>query len=483
MIIGHGISKNYGTENILSNISFKAGNGRKIGVVGANGCGKTTLFKIIAGEISTDSGSYHNHGETIGYVPQEFEFPDVTIGEYLKSKLSEEWEEYKIDILISKLKYVNYNPEQKISTLSEGQKMKAKMIEMLLVDPTILIIDEPTNHLDIEGIVWFENYIKNLNETVLLISHDRQFLNMVVDEIWEIEKSGIIRFVGNYDFYKEEKLKLIEKWDNDFKLFLKKKDKLEQLLASARKISDGKSRGKAVSSAKKRIERETKGENEKHKYESKRLKDIEFVTDITHRKMMLAFKNVSKVYDTREVFKDLNFSVLGGEKVWLYGPNGAGKSTIVKMIAGDEQPTHGEIEIGNNVKMGYFAQKQSKILDNRNLLTCYLEETGCAYGKAFGELKKFLFENDDLKKPVKNLSPGQRARFALAIFTHNNYDLLILDEPTNHLDIETKEVVENSLREFKGTVVLVSHDRYFVERVGITKMANLRNATLSVYNV
>ena len=481
MVIGNKIAKSYRGKLVFEDVSFKLGNGKKVGLVGANGCGKSTLFKIIMGLEEVDSGTLHNHGSEIGYIPQEFNFPDETVVEYLSKFLEHDWEEYKIDMLVSKLSFKNYDANQKIDSLSEGQKMKLKMMEILLGEPDTLLIDEPTNHLDIEGIDWFENYIKNAKKTVVLISHDRQFLNNVVDEIWEIEKENLLRFVGNYDDYREGKFNLIEKQDKEYKLYLQKKASLERLLQNARRKSDGKARGRAVRAAKKRIVRETQGENEKTKYTKESMKSVKFQTDVTHRKLMLGFKDVTKKYGKKIVLKDLSFTILGGEKVWLFGPNGAGKTTIIKLIMGEDEANGGTVKFGENIKVGYFAQKQTYLDYENNLLDHYLEDTGCAYGTAFGNLSKFLFKKNDLKKKVKNLSPGQRARFAFSIFAHNDYDFLILDEPTNHLDIETKEVIEDSISDFPGTVLLVSHDRFFVEQVGMTKLLNLKRGKLEYF--
>ncbi len=479
MIIGTNITKAFTADPILEDVEFKIGANRKIGLVGRNGCGKTTLFRLIIGEIQPDSGNLQVQEGKIGYLPQELNFPDESMGEYLEKKLENEWDMYKIDILAGHMKFANYDPKQPIKTLSEGQKMKLKMMETMLSDPTILFIDEPTNHLDIEGIMWFENYIKNLDITVVMISHDREFLNNTVDEIWEIENKKILRFVGNYDYYKEEKLRLIGKWDEEYVRFVKHKKKLEDLLKSARSMKGGK-RGAAVRAAKTRIRRETE-ENKKEKYETKKMKAIAFDSEVSASKLMVSFKGVTKKYGKITVFENLDFEVRGGRKVWLFGPNGFGKTTIVKMIVGEEKPTAGEIRIGDNVKVGYFAQKQTHLNYDKNLLNYFVEETECDIGKAYGFLKKFLFERDDLKKRIKDLSPGQRARFAFAIFAFNDYDLLVLDEPTNHLDIETKEVIEESLHEFQGTLLLVSHDRFFVERVGITDMLNLKEGRIFRY--
>ncbi len=479
MITARSLSKNYADKEILNSVDFNIGNGRKIGLVGKNGCGKTTLFKILNGLEEPTSGNLNIQNEVFGYLPQEFTFPDDMAGAYLESKLESKWDVYKLEILAKQLKFDNYDPYQMLNTLSEGQKMKIKLIELLLTEPTVLFIDEPTNHLDIDGIMWFEEYIKYLQITVVMISHDRQFLNNTVDEIWEIDKRKIFRFVGDYDNYKVEKMKLIEKWDQEYVLFLKRKRQLETLLENVRKIKDGKKRGKAVGSVKKRIDREINS-NEKTKYTNQVIKDVEFDTDVHNGKLMIRFNSVSKAYGDKVIFNGLNFEVRGKEKVWLFGPNGAGKSTIIKLVTGLIAPTAGEIKLGPNIKLGYYSQVQAELNLENTLLDEFMISTSTSLGSAYGYLKKFLFDRDATKKKVKFLSPGERARFAFAIFAYRDYDLLILDEPDNHLDIETKEVLERSLNEYQGTVLIVSHDRYFVEEIGVTKVLNLSDGTMTI---
>lgn len=479
MVIAKSLTKRYGTTTILENIDFSFGNNRKVGLVGRNGCGKSTLFNVIAGIEPVTEGSLTIENEVIGYIPQEIIFPDMMVGEYLESLLEYSWEFYKIETYADQLNFNNFDPYQQLNTMSEGQKMKVKMIEVLFSEPTLLLIDEPTNHLDIEGILWFENYVKHLHKTVIMISHDRSFLNNTVDEIIEIENTKIFRFVGDYDNYKTEKLKLINKWDEEYVRFLRRKAQLETLLANVRKIKGGKARGRAVGAAKKRIEREVEGSTAV-KYESKKMQKVDFETDVREHKLMLRFQNVSKSYGDHVVFEDLDFEIRGKEKIWLFGPNGAGKTTLVKMIMGDEDADSGEIQVGRNVKIGYFAQKQTHLDPEKVLLDLFIEQTGCQYGEAFGALKRFLFTGDSVKKKIMHLSPGERARFAFAVFAINDYDMLILDEPSNHLDIEAKEVIEQSLNDFKGTLLLVSHDRYFVESIEVNKMLNLTEGRLEL---
>lgn len=477
MISGKNLTKKFDDRILFSNVDFKLSGKKKIGLVGRNGCGKSTLFKMIMGEEDITSGSISKVGEKIGYIPQEFDFPDEMVGIYLEEVLDNSWEYYKIDKLAKQLQFTHFDPYQNLNTLSEGQKMKVKLMELMLQDPTILLIDEPTNHLDIEGIEWFEKYVKTLQIPVLMISHDRQFLNNVVDEIWEIEREGLIRYVGNYDNYKEEKLKLIDKWNEEFKAQERNTPQLERLLENVRKIGDGHKRSRAVSSAKTRIARLDK--DKKEKYEKKVMKNVKMYTEVHSSKLMLRLTDLTKYYGKTKVFENLNLEIRGGEKVWLFGPNGAGKSTLVKIVMGLETPTAGEVKVGENIKIGYFSQIQERIKSRKNIKDEFIDRTNCFYGAVGNYLSKFLFSEKDItEKLVSQLSPGERARFEFAIFSFKDYDLLILDEPDNHLDIETKEVLEQSLRDYKGTILLVSHDRYFVGNSGITSVLNLKDGVL-----
>jgi len=497
MIKASGLIKIYNGNIVLNGIDFVLPRNKKIALVGANGCGKTTLFKILIGEESPTEGRVTLENEKIGYIPQEFRLdPNQMVGTFLLDLLEEEWEFYKVEALLQKLEFNNYDEYQRIGTLSEGQKMKLVMIEQLLKDPTTILIDEPTNHLDIEGIMWFEKYIKNLDISVVMISHDRQFLNNTVDSVWEIEKGKIISFVGDYDNYKEQKLKLIGKWNEEYTRFLRKKTQLENLIVNVAKIKAGTKRGKAVRAAKKRFEREIT-KDKKEEYIEEKMKTVEFDTQIHAGKLVVSIQKGQKKFENVTVFNDLNLEIRGKDRIWIYGQNGTGKSTLVKIIntafkqtnnqytniGGEKDPlelTKGTVTVGPNLKVGYFAQKSS-FLNYKSLLkdAVFENSTVAEIGQVYSLLGKFLFNKEDVEyKRVGDLSPGQRARFVFAIFSVNDYDVLILDEPTNHLDISTKEVIEESLNEYKGTLILVSHDRYFVESVNITKTFNLREKNI-----
>ena len=477
MLSAKNVTKKFDDRTLFSNIDFKLSGKKKVGLVGRNGCGKSTLFRMITGEEETTSGNISKTGERIGYIPQEFEFPDEMVGIYLEEILVNTWEYFKIEKLAKQLQFTNFDPYQELNTLSEGQKMKVKLMELMLQEPTALLIDEPTNHLDIEGIEWFEKYIKSLPIPVLMISHDRQFLNNVIDEIWEIEREGLIKYVGDYDNYKEEKLRLIDKWNDEYKAQERKRGQLEKLLANVRKIGDGHKRSKAISSAKSRIARLEK--EKKSKYEKKVMRNVKMQTEVHKSKLMLRLEDISKSYGDTKVFENLNMELRGGDKVWLFGPNGAGKTTLVKIVMGIEKPDSGVVKVGENMKIGYFSQIQKRSTSKKNIMEEFIARTNCFYGAVGTYLGKFLFSEKDIKeKGLSQLSPGERARFEFAIFSYNDYDLLILDEPDNHLDIETKEVLEQSLRDYKGTILLVSHDRYFVGNSGITSVLNLKEGVL-----
>ncbi|PIR43407.1 hypothetical protein COV24_03100 [candidate division WWE3 bacterium CG10_big_fil_rev_8_21_14_0_10_32_10] len=494
MIKASNLTKIYNGNTIIDCFDFVIPNNKKIALVGANGCGKSTLFKLIANIEEPTSGTIVIENEKIGYIPQEFDFKkDMLVGEYLYSLIENEWEFFKIEKLLNNLKFSNYDEYQQINNLSEGQKMKLRMIEELLKNPTALFIDEPTNHLDIEGIMWFEKYIKSLNITVVMISHDREFLNNTVDEIWEIDNSKLLKFIGNYDNYKAEKLKLINKWNEEYTRFLKRKAQLETLLENVHKIQGGGKRGRAVKAAKKRIDREIT-RDEKQEYVEQKINTVNFNTDVHSGKLIVKIESGAKKYDQKPVFEDLNLEIRGKERVWIYGQNGKGKSTLVKIINTafnkegnnneyinlntEETPlelTKGTITVGPNLKVGYFAQKHDFLNYGNRLDKEFASITGIQeIGRIYGVMQKFMFSKEDvIYKRVKDLSPGQRARFIFALFSVHDFDVLILDEPTNHLDIATKEVIEESLSNYKGTLILVSHDRYFVEKIEVTNTFNL----------
>jgi ATP-binding cassette subfamily F protein 3 len=465
---------------LFKNISFLLGNNEKVGLVGLNGCGKSTLLKIIMGIEVPDAGEVVALKEKIEYLPQEFEFKnDQFVGEYIESLVDYKEEEmWKVKKILNKLNLGEIDEFQYIHTLSPGQKMKFYLAKMLINDPTILLLDEPTNHLDIEGIIWFENFVREFEGIAIIISHDREFLNNTVSKIFEIDEQNLYIFEGNYDDYLVQKEDFKEERALQYRLQERKREQLENLLERARKIADGKKRSSAVSSAKRRIEREVTSV-EVRKYKEQKIQGLKLTGNVHNSKLVLRLKDVSYSYDkSKKLLENVNFEMFGKERVWLYGQNGMGKSTLVKLITGDLLPESGKIAIGENLKWTYFSQEHNSLPGEMGLHDYFLKQTGVDYNSSFGLLNKFLFPKEMFQTKLRTLSPGQRSRLFFAIFSLSEYDFLILDEPTNHLDIQTKEVIEEALRNFSGAIFLVSHDRYFIRSIGIDRSITLKDRRL-----
>ncbi len=484
------ISKSYSFP-LFEDVSFTVGNKEKIGLVGLNGCGKTTLFKIISGKEEPDRGSVILEDEAIALLPQEFDMSgEELVGEYLESLVPDQKTEmYLVKIILSKLGIADIDEYEPLNQLSEGQKMKLYLTKLLMgkqierksrnvvitpsnlsQHPPILLLDEPTNHLDIEGILWLESFLENYDGIVFCISHDRAFLNSVCTHIFEIDEQTIHQYTGNYDDYLEQKAERIEFRRQQFMRQERKRKQLENLISSARKISDGTKRGNAVEAAKKRLIREVL-RNEIQLYTKKQIKEFSIAGSVHASKKMLSVKELSFSYPgtSKEIIKDSSQILFGGEKFWIYGPNGSGKTTFIKLLIGQLAGYRGSITWGPNVRFAYFSQNQAHLPRDEKVAAYFMKQTGIPFENSFGALNKFLFDKEQRDTVIGMLSPGQRARLSFAIFAQQNYDFLILDEPTNHLDIETKELIELALAEFAGNILLISHDRYFVKNVGPTR--------------
>jgi ATPase subunit of ABC transporter with duplicated ATPase domains len=472
------LTKNLGGRLILDEIDFTLVGNTKVALIGPNGCGKTTLFKILLDEVEPDAGQVIVQNEKIGYLPQELEFPaDETYQDFLDALMANSAEQWRVKKILDKLELTGIRSSDLTTNLSEGQKMKLKLAETLVDEPTVLLLDEPTNHLDIEGLLWFEKFIQQFKGMVLMISHDRAFLDNTVDTIFEIDEKKIHIFIGNYTAYKNQKEGWIERRDQAYKEQERKRKQLEQLIENARKIKDGKKRGKAIRAAEKRMEREV-AENEMAVYQRYGIKGMQIEGETHRAKLMLTVKDLAMQFGNKPIFHDLSFEIRGYQRVWLYGPNGAGKTTLLNIITQGLKPTGGEIKLGENVKWGYFRQNQEH-LPKDVTVGDYLMSRGFGGQTVYGFLSKLNFSKDYLIQPLGNLSPGERARLSFGIFTTEEYNFLILDEPSNHLDIWTKEVIEKSLQDFKGAVLLVSHDRYFVKNIGVDQVLNLKDGELN----
>ncbi|MBU1110753.1 ATP-binding cassette domain-containing protein [Patescibacteria group bacterium] len=445
----------------------------KVALIGPNGCGKTTLLKTIIGEIPSLSGQLILEGETVGYLPQRFSFPDhLTVGELINLLVNQENQLWQVEKILSQLGLIDFDPSQQIASLSEGQKMKFKLVEILVNEPTFLLLDEPTNHLDIEGILWFEKFVQNFPGPILMIAHDRSFLDNTVSQIFEIDEQTLHVFHGNYTDYQRQKKGWVEKRNKEYRAQEQKRKRLEEMIKNASKIKDGKSRGRAMKAARTRLKREVL-QSEKSAYQEYEIKGINLHGSTHTGKLMLSVESLCKKYGNNTVFRNIDFQIRGNEHLWLFGKNGAGKSTLLDIITQRLKPTTGKVRFGENVSWAYFRQNQWHLPMEITVAEYLEQEAGLCLHAAYKFLSRFNFKKAYLKKALKYLSPGERARLSFAILTRADHTFLILDEPTNHLDIWTKEAIEQALRSFGGAVLLVSHDRYFVENVGVDKVMKL----------
>lgn len=465
---------------LFKDLSFILGNKEKVGLVGLNGSGKTTLFKILAGLETPDSGSIELVNEKIAYLPQEYSFPEgMMVGEFLESLVDNPYKEmYKVNKILNRLGLTDLDIYQDVSSLSYGQKMKVYLTKLLYQQPTILLLDEPTNHLDIYGILWLEEFIQKFEGICIIVSHDREFLNSVVNKIFEIDEQKLSIFDGNYDDYIDEKIYRIEQRRMEFNRQEKKRTKFENMIEIIKKHNPGVEQARALKAARTRFKREVL-DTEIDKYKEQRIKNL-VLKGKTHRsKLILDIQDLTFGYKNGEtLLEHANLSIYGQEKIWFYGPNGIGKSTLIKLITKELTPDSGKISIGENVKWTYFSQDQSHLNMDKTLEEYFLENTDVSYNQSFGILEKFLFDKEMRKVKLGKLSPGQRARISFAVFAQHEYDLIILDEPTNHLDIKSKEVIEQALKNFQGAILLISHDRYFVRSLDMDQVLTIKDKEL-----
>lgn len=507
MISVSNISISYSGIELFEDISFLINPRDRIGLVGKNGVGKTTLLNIIAGKQEFDSGSVNiSDGNTIGYLPQELkisssktifeetmsvfdeilslELEEQKIGKELEVRVDFETDSYsnllhrltevheKIQLMGGSkklgeaekvLKGLGFSPtdfQRPITEFSGGWQMRVELAKLLLKKPDLLLLDEPTNHLDIESILWLEYFFINYPGSILMVSHDKMFLDNVTNRTIEIAFGRIYDYKASYTKYfqlREERLMHQQAaFDNQQKQIAQQEKFINRFRAQATKAKQVQSRIKLLEKIE-RIEFDDLDKQQIH---------FNFQPAPRSGDVSLSSKNVSKNYGEKEILKEVNFTIFRGEKIAFVGKNGEGKSTLVKMVASGE-PYSGEIKLGHNVKMGYYAQIQEKSLNEENtvLQTLEGEATGdwSKEAKIRGLLGAFLFDEDDIFKKVKVLSGGEKSRLALAKLLLHPINLLVLDEPTNHLDISAKAVLKNALKNYDGTLIVVSHDRDFLQ--------------------
>lgn len=504
------LNKSFGIDSILENVNFTVNEYDKIGIIGVNGTGKTTLFKIISGIYGYDSGDIYTSKDCeIGYLEQNTNFHSentifeevlevfkdvIEMEKYLRNlehKISEEssnadsttleklMNEYSNKLeAFSDMNGYGYKSEAKgvlkglgfsdedmdkpISILSGGEKTRVLLGKLLLKKPTLLLLDEPTNHLDSEAIEWLEVFLKQYKGTVILISHDRYFLDQVVNRIFEIHNKKLKTYNGNYSDFIEasaiEKELELKKFEDQQKDIKKQEESIERLKAFGREKHLKRARSKEKALAKVDVLDKPEAYRKKAR--------IEFNPSVTSGNDVLQLRNVSMGYGERILFKDLNLDIYRGEKVALIGANGIGKSTLFKIIMNEITPLSGEIKFGTNVNVSYFHQEQKTLnLDNTIIDEIWEDNKQLTQTSLRTMLGAFLFEGEDVFKKISTLSGGERARVAILKLILSNANLLLLDEPTNHLDIDSKEVLEEALSGYTGTIFTISHDRYFLNTV------------------
>ncbi|MEE3961914.1 ABC-F family ATP-binding cassette domain-containing protein [Bacillus thuringiensis] len=507
----NGLSKLYGAETILANIKLEVQTKDRIALVGRNGAGKSTLLKIIAGELSHDGGEIIKPKDvSIGYLAQNTGLETsltiwdemLTVFTHLQQmetklrRLEQEMGkeenfsneatyerlladydqlqlnykdqggyQYEADIrsILSGLGFPVETHQTTIFTLSGGQKTRLALGKLLLTKPDLLILDEPTNHLDIETLTWLEQYLQGYPGAILIVSHDRYFLDKLVTQVYEISNKESRRFVGNYSKYLDLKSAL---YDQEMKRYEKQQDEIAKLEDFVQKNIARASTTKRAQSRRKQLDRmelltRPLGDS----------KSASFHFDIEKQSGndVLQVKDATIGYEEDPIIEHVTMRLTRGDSVALVGPNGIGKSTLLKSIVNKLPLLNGNVSFGSNVSVGYYDQEQANLTSSKRVLNELWDEYPLQPEKEIRTiLGNFLFTGDDVLKPVSSLSGGQKARLALAKLMMQKSNLLILDEPTNHLDLNSKEILENALIDYPGTLLFVSHDRYFINRVTTT---------------
>ena len=497
------ISKQYGKQILFVDASFQLNPGEKVGLVGPNGSGKTTLFRMIVGEEAPDEGDVSVPKKlTIGYFKQDVEemagrsvLDETIAGSGRVGALHHELEELNqamadparaddMDKILERFGHVQEEYEHlggyaleaqarevlhglgfeddridgDVGNLSGGWKMRVAMARVLLGRPDVLLMDEPTNHLDIESIIWLEEFLKSLPGSLLMTSHDREFMNRIVSRIAEIDGGEITAYSGNYDFYERERAireaNREAAYARQQAMLAKEQRFIERFAAHAAKAAQVQSRVKALEKIEK-IELPKKW----------RVVKFDFRTPPRSGDQVATLEGVTKRYGKRVVHDGVNLTIRRGERWCVMGKNGAGKSTLLKMIAGAVQPDAGEVKLGASLSMGYFAQQSLDVLDPNLTIEEQLQKDFPV--EPIGALRNlagaFQFSGDDIDKKIRMLSGGEKTRLVMARMLLNPPNFLVLDEPTNHLDLATKEMLLEALHDFEGTMLFVSHDRAFLK--------------------
>ncbi|EAZ87087.1 ABC transporter ATP-binding protein [Bacillus sp. B14905] len=513
------IQKIMGGNILFENLQLEVNSGEHVAIVGVNGSGKTTLLQLLSGVDFPDRGRIiKSKDATVGYLHQIPNYPGHSVKKVLEEAfadiyalkarmtiLEQEMQSnvtdkilwqygqvqeqfmlqrgYEVDAQLAMIANglgIMEMLAQPFSSLSGGEKTKVMLGQILLSQPAILLLDEPTNHLDMQAIEWLENYVRSFEGIVIVVSHDRQFMNQIAHKVIEIEDGEAFTYTGNYDAFIAKKEAKIEQQFADYEEQQKKIKKMQETIKRLKQWANEANppnasmhrRAKSMEKALARIERVKKPI-------SKKKMNLALTMAERSGKEVVQLQDIYHGYD-KPLLIDSNLAVYFGERLAIVGNNGSGKSTLLKMMLGEIVPNRGVCHVGSNVKIGYLSQQ----LEHKNpairLIDAFRENVAVSEAEARHILARFLFYGYDVFKKVKNLSGGEKMRLRLAQLMHEDINVLILDEPTNHLDIEAREVLEDTLETFEGTIIGVSHDRYFLQKI-FTKTAWLKDQTIHVF--
>ncbi|KRF54092.1 MULTISPECIES: ABC-F family ATP-binding cassette domain-containing protein [Priestia] len=512
----NGITKYYGAEPILSNIKLEVQSKDRIALVGRNGAGKSTLLKIIAEQLSYDNGEIIKpKGVSIDYMGQDTVLestlsiweemmtvfaplkkmekelrtletkmgdPDIFNDSVQYEKLTKEYDQLQVTFkdlggyqyeadtrsILHGFRFSNFDYSTPISSLSGGQKTRLALAKLLLTKPDLLILDEPTNHLDIETLAWLEQFLQGYEGAILIVSHDRYFLDKVVNQVYEVTQKTTVKYTGNYSKYLVQKA---ERYEKELRQYEKQQDEVAKLNDFIQRNIARASTTKRAQSRRKQLDRM---ELINRPNEGEKSASFSFEIERQSGNEVLNLENVSIGYDEHKyIVQQANLRIKKGESLALVGPNGVGKSTLLKGIVDKLSFKTGTISFGSNVMVGYYDQEQANLTSNKTVLNELWDDYPSKPEKEIRTaLGNFLFSGDDVLKIVSTLSGGEKARLALAKLMLQKANFLILDEPTNHLDLDSKQVLENALIDYPGTLLFVSHDRYFINRIA-NKIAEL----------
>ncbi|NLM05888.1 MAG: ATP-binding cassette domain-containing protein [Tissierellia bacterium] len=518
------LSKSYTVKNIFESVSFSVSEGDRIGLVGLNGTGKTTLFNILAGELQADNGSIHFRKDlNIGYLKQhvsinsnktvfkechevfnylveqeknirELELKIAKEGEkgYTEeltnlmdeyAHLSEDFAQNRGYSYISEIKgtlkglgFTEEDFEKKISYLSGGEKTRVELAKLLLKRPELLLMDEPTNHLDIQATEWLEKYLSDYRGTIIIISHDRYFLDKIIDKVFLMENKKLYVYNGNYTVFQNKRKKdlkiQLEHYENQQEEIKRQKEIIKRFIkyGGERYNRLAKSRQKMLD----KMDIIDKPENQKKA-------SINFSPKVKSGRNVFEVSNLSKSFGDNKLFEDVNFSIYRGDKIGLIGPNGVGKTTLFNIMLGKREKTSGTITKGIHVNIGFYEQEMTSLNPYKTIFDEIIDDfPKLKVSEIRSYLGSFMFYGDDCFKEIKELSGGEKARISLLKLMLSDANTLFMDEPTNHLDIDSKEVLEDALKEYTGTLFVISHDRYFLNSV-VDKIFDMSKSGIQEY--